>query len=213
MSSDERLRLPHQRGEGCRAGLKTRPTFGPTAALPPPFVGHDPRAFTHGYELIRGDAGNHLACPARPEDLDTDGRESPETEVEARIVRRIETRLADHGLSLGPISCVDEHARPDGAVVRLDSLQFDFDPMPGSRHVIAQERWRFVQVDDEHVDIAVIVEVPERAPTAAVRLRDARPRLLLQLLERAVTEIPEHRARSSGGVLRQLALDIGIDVA
>src|SRR5262245_17466593 len=115
------------------------PTAKSPSALRPSPVGYDARAFANGDELVRRNAGNHFARPARPEDLDVHGRDLAEAEMQARIVRGIEARLADDGLGFGPIAGMDEHARADRAAVRLHPLELHLDPVPAAGHVVAEQ--------------------------------------------------------------------------
>src|SRR5438876_6181347 len=61
--------------------------------------------------------------------------------------------------------------------------------------------------------MAVVVEVPERAPAAAMRGCDAGTGLLLKLLERPIAQIAEHHSRCLAGIPRQLAFHVRVDVA
>ena len=57
------------------------------------------------------------------------------------------------------------------------ALRFDFVPISftlsqwsSPLQIVAQQRWRLVQIDDQDVDVAVVIEIAERAAAAGVRL-------------------------------------------
>ena len=66
---------------------------------------------------------------AGPKDFDIDRIKSAQTEVQPRIVAGIKARLAKHRLRLNLAAIADQNTSTDGAAVRLDSLQLDFDPI------------------------------------------------------------------------------------
>src|SRR5256885_12569870 len=66
----------------------------------------------------------------------------------------------------------DPHARADGASVRLRANTFHLQPVVFRGAVISQHRRRFVHIDDDYVDVAIIIEVPESRTAAGARLRD-----------------------------------------
>src|SRR3954469_18585779 len=66
----------------------------------------------------------------------------------------------------------DPHAGADCASVRLRANTFHLQPVVFRRAVISQQRRRFVHIDDDYVDVAIIIEVPESRTAAGARLRD-----------------------------------------
>jgi len=52
---------------------------------------------------------------------------------------------------------------PDRAPIGLNSLEFDLNPILFSTKIVAQKGRILIQVYDQHVDVAVIVKIPERA--------------------------------------------------
>ena len=70
-----------------------------------------------------------------------------------------------------------------------------------ARNVVAQQRWRFVQVDDENIYVAIVVEIAECAAAAAVLRDDPRPGFGRNLLETPVPEAAEDDTRSSVGLV------------
>ena len=101
-----------------------------------------------------------------------------------------------------------DDARADGAAVRLDADEQDLQPVAAAGHVVPQQRRRLVHVDDEHVDVAIVVEIAERATPAGVRRGHAGAGLLDQLLEPAVAEVAEDQTRRAEGIGRQRPLDL-----
>ncbi len=61
-------------------------------------------------------------------------------------------------------------------------------------NVIAQQRWGLVQVDDEHIDIAVIIKVAKGAASAAMRCGDTRPSFVDEFFEAAIAQVAEDDA-------------------
>src|SRR5581483_3175424 len=53
------------------------------------------------------------------------------------------------------------HAGADGAPVRLGSHTLHLQPAILRWGVVAQERRRLIHVDDDHIDVAIVIEVPE----------------------------------------------------
>jgi hypothetical protein len=75
---------------------------------------------------------------------------------------------------------------PDRAPIGLNSLEFDFNPILFSMKIVAQKGRILIQVYDQHVDVAVIVKIPERASAAAVHLSNTWTSSFDQFLERAI---------------------------
>ena len=89
---------------------------------------------------------------------------------------------------------MDENSGSDGTAVRLDAFEFHLDPMSRvPAQVIAQQRGRLIQIDDEDIHISVVVEVSKSASAAAVGRGNARPGLLNQFFKNATAQISERR--------------------
>lgn len=82
--------------------------------------------------------------------------------------------------------------------------------MPLAAHVVAQQRGRLIDVDDQDIDVAVIVEVAERATSAGMLFGHSWARFLGQLFKLAFAEVAIKQAWSPVRILRQLALQAGI---
>src|SRR6202034_2037979 len=107
-------------------------------------------------------------------------------EMQPRIAGGIIARLADYLLRLYPSVVTRRNPRADGSTVRLYADQLDLQPVVVPAHVVAKQRRRFVQIDNQHVDVAVIIEIAEGASAAAVRSRDAGTGGFDQLLKLAI---------------------------
>src|ERR1700690_524148 len=109
--------------------------------------------------------------------------------MQPRIVRRVKARLAGERLRLNLFSVMDQHARANCAAVGNGANKFDFQPVMRTSNIVAKERGRLVQVDDQDVEIAVVVKIAERASAAAVNIRERGPGLFAEFLERPVSQI------------------------
>src|SRR5438552_12811212 len=69
----------------------------------------------------------------------------------------------------------DSHPCTNGAAIGLGTNAFDLQPVVFRATIIAKERRRLVHINDGDVHVAVVVEVPEGGPTAAVRLSYSQP--------------------------------------
>src|SRR5580704_15836772 len=109
-----------------------------------------------------------------------------EAEMKPRIVRRIKAGLTQDALSLRfpPVMC--KNPSPDRAPIGLNSLEFDLTPILASTKVVPQKGRILIHVYDQHVDVAVIVKISERASAAAVCLSNTRTSGFDQFLERAI---------------------------
>src|SRR5262249_29699919 len=114
-------------------------------------------------------------------------------------------------LSLSPIA--DNHARPNRAAIRLYPSQLNLDPIRLAAEVVPQQGWRFVEVNDEHIQIAIIVEVSESAAPATVWCGDAGAGGLDQLFENPLAKISENSAWGFVGILWKLPSSFRINVA
>src|SRR5437763_13072872 len=80
-------------------------------------------------------------------------------------------------------------------------------------HIIAKKRGRFVHVDDQNIYVPIVVEVTERATSAAMDRGYPRAGFFDQFLENAVSQISEHCSGAFVGVLRKCFLDLGINAS
>src|SRR6202034_2235888 len=112
------------------------------------------------------------------------------------------TGLAHHALRLHFASIAHQHARPDRATVALHTFQANFYPTGVARRIIAQQRRRLVAVHDEHIEIAVVVEIAKRATAASVMLKDRRANFRTHLNKRSIALIAKNNARAARRIFR-----------
>ena len=129
-----------------------------------------------------------------------------EPEMQTAIVGGVEARLRRDVLRLRAAAVSRDHARADGAAVRLHAHQQDLQPVAASGDVVPQQRRRFVHVDDDHVHVAIVVEIAECATPARVRRRHAGARFLDELLEPAVAEVAEDQTGCAEWIGRQASV-------
>src|SRR5438552_1321301 len=89
----------------------------------PACAGKHASSFFNDNEMIRSDRFELLLQPARPANLNVRSCFRSQSEVQPRIVRRIETRLAHNFLRLFLRAVVKDNPRSDGAAVRFSSNQ------------------------------------------------------------------------------------------
>jgi hypothetical protein len=83
----------------------------------------------------------------------------------------------------------------------------------GAAHVVAQQRGRLVQIHDQDIDVAIVIEIAEGHAAAGMRLGDAGPRQVAQFFEFAVSQIAKNHAGRFVGRVGRLLLHFGIDHA
>src|SRR5438034_4419816 len=106
-----------------------------------------------------------------------------------------------------------QNARSDGTAIRFCAFELNLNPVLFPREVVSHERRRFVEVDDDHVDVTVIIEISEGATAAAMRGGNARAGFADQLFKYALPQVSENRARSLVRVLGELLLDLRVNMA
>src|SRR5205823_5083401 len=121
--------------------------------------------------------------------------------------------LRKHLLRLATCAVTDRYAGSNGAAVALDSSELNFQPVFSAGNIVAKQGRRFVHVHDQHVHVAIVVEVTEGAPAAGVSIGDARSGFLEQLLESTVAKATENQAGRLERVRGKLFLHFRIDAA
>jgi hypothetical protein len=106
--------------------------------------------------------------------------------MQAPIVAGIKTGLTQDALRLRFSAIMSQNSGSDRASIGLNSLEFDLYPVLFSIEIIAQKGWIFVQIYNEHIEVTVIVEIPERASAATMRFCHSGTGSLDQLLEDVV---------------------------
>ena len=134
----------------------------------PPAVGYRTHPFLDGNEPIGRDLLKSFVQATWPINVDVRRSGAPQTEMQAGIAAREKAGLTQDRLRLDLASVVDKHPGSNGASIGLYAFQFHFDPIGLAGEVIAQERGRLVEIDDQNVDVPVVVEVSKRASPTAV---------------------------------------------
>src|SRR5208282_3895104 len=87
-----------------------------------------------------------------------------EAEVEAEIVLgEIASATADFG-DLADSGSVDGYASANGGAIALRADQFEQNAVITIVVLVEQQTWRLSDVDQHHVDVASVKNVPERCP-------------------------------------------------
>ena len=123
---------------------------------------------------------------ARPKYFEIRCDRRPQTEVQPGIVTREKAGLTQQGLSLCLPSVARQNSSPDRAAIGFYALELDFDPVCLASEVVSQQRWRFIEIDDDHVDVAIIIEVSESATAAAMQGGNTGTRFCNQLFKYAL---------------------------
>src|SRR5262245_62710323 len=88
--------------------------------------------------------------------------------MQAEIVLRVVARSAAHLVHLSVPSGGHLHAGADPRPVRFGAHTLDEDRVVPVAAVVPEQRRRAIEVVDEHVDVAVVVEVAEGTPPAEI---------------------------------------------
>ncbi len=115
-------------------------------------------------------------------------------------------------MRLGLSAIMRQDASSDGSAIGFCAFELNLNPVGLPCEVVAQKRRRFVKVDDNDVNIAIIIEIPESAAAAAMLGGHAGPCFVNQLLKYALPQVPENRPRSLVGILREFFFNMGIHV-
>src|SRR2546425_6333511 len=133
--------------------------------------------------------------------------------MQAQVILGVKAGLAEDLLGLPTPSGGRSYAGADGAAIGLQTNQLDLQPSILIPAIIAEQRRGLVHVHDEHIDIAIVVEVAECAAPARMTRRDAWPAAVTDVFEHAVSKIPQNQTRISVFVFLEELLQLGIDVA
>src|SRR6266576_1609120 len=178
----------------------------------PPAVRHRTHPFLDSGEPIGRDLPKSFVQATWPIHVDVRRSGVSQTEMQAGIAAREKAGLTQDRLRLGLASIVDKHSGSNGASIGLYAFQFHFDPVGLTGEVIAQQRGRLVEIDDQYVDIPIVVEVSESASSTAVWRGHTWPRRLDELFEHALAQVPKNGARCFIGVLWQCSFHLGVNM-
>src|SRR5215510_3208986 len=114
-------------------------------------------------------------------------------------------------------ACSQPNPRPNGRAIRFRTDQFQLKPVVRAAIraidvLVPQQRRRLVHIHHQHINVAVVIEVTERAAAARVRSQYAWPALSSDVLEPAVAEIAIYEPRASMWILFEVLFDLRIDI-
>ena len=122
------------------------------------------------------------------------------------------TRLTQKVLRLHLFSISHHDSGSDRASVGFSSDQFYLEPVVLRGSIIAQERGGLVQIHDDNVEIAIIIEISESAAAAGMRCCNARTSFLDKFFKTALAQIPENNTWSLVRKLRKDFFYIAINI-
>src|SRR5437660_3531025 len=171
-------------------------------------------------DLIGLDVFQRFDEAAGPADFEKlDGFGFADAEVEAQIVlRKIATAAADF-VDLGMETFFAGEmrdafdARADAAAIGFCANGFDFDPVVCGAGIAAQKLRKIVDGVDDHVEVAVIVEVAESAAARSDGHGDSGAGIVGNIVEAAVAQILVEQLALRVTCFGLELLDFGIDVA
>src|SRR4051812_8064496 len=182
--------------------------------LPEALAADDALRFVADVQLVGGDVRETLLRARRPRDLDELGPgEFTEPEVQPEIVLRVVARSAGHLVQLRAPSSGHLHPGADPGPVRFGPHALDEDRVVPGAPIIPEERRRAVQIVDEHVDIAVVVEVAEGTSPAEILRGNRRTGFRGHIAEPAVSEIAIEQPWLPVREVKLPAGDLRVDVA
>src|SRR5262245_36787377 len=154
---------------------------------------------------------DHAARPSRFDRLRL--RRLAEAEMDAHVVLRVVAAAAANLVDPRPAVGFNLDPRANAVTVRFRADEFDRNPVVIRRRIRPQQNRKIVDRVDHDVDVAIVVEIAERASATGSRF-DKRPADLLgDVFERALTLVLiEDFALRVAGLGGQL-LDFGVDVA
>src|SRR5262249_15676879 len=140
-------------------------------------------------ELIRRDAGQVIFDAAGPLDVDGGRRVFRETERQREIALRLVARSAADDAPLLADCALDADDGADAVAVGLHAAGSDAEKVVPVPAVVAKEVRRTVIGGDEHVEVAVVVDVRVRGAASADRALKVRSDRVAGVLELSLSEI------------------------
>src|SRR5271163_851360 len=128
----------------------------------------DALPFFDSHQLIAFNAQKALNETVRPVDLKISMRAVPKAEMKSAIIYRVKAGLPHDRLSLYLATIFRYGPRADRATVRLRPDKEDLKPVQIALEIVSKQRGRLVQIDDYHVNIAIVVKIAEGTASAAV---------------------------------------------
>src|ERR1035441_3417427 len=165
------------------------------------------------HQLADSHFGNFFDRSVGPANLQAGRGRGAQPEMQPAIVDGKIRGLGEHCLHLPALPIRGHHLGANRTTVGGNANQQDLQPVIRPGDVIAQQRRRLVEIDNQNVDVAVVIEIAESHSPAAMRLGDAGPRQTAQFFEFAVSQIAKNHAGRLVGGIRRLPLHFGIDHA
>src|SRR6267142_148374 len=181
-------------------------TFLPTA------IAYHTLAFPNCEQTIDRQALEALMLAAGPKYFKVGGSGRSQAEMQPGIVAGEETGLTKYSLSLRLSAVMSYDSSSYRTAVGIHAFQLNFNPVGFSRKVVSQQRRWLIEIDDDDVQVAIIIEIAESASAAAMCCGYARPSFLDQLFKHAFAQVSKNGARRLIRVLRKLFLNSWIYV-
>src|SRR5258708_14101550 len=126
---------------------------------------------------------------AWPVDVDSGFRRRSQTKMEPGIIGGVRAGLTYECLRLHLVAVMGYDTSSDCTSVRLHALQFYLQPVLLDFQIVSQQRRGLIHIDNQHIDVAVVVEVAKSTAPAAVSRRNTIAPLRFQFLKSAVSQI------------------------
>src|ERR1700712_3455989 len=97
--------------------------------------------------------------------------------MKSAVIHGIKTRLSHDGLSLHLSAIFDHDPRSNRAAIRFGPDEEHFKPIQLALEVVSKQGRGFVQIDDYHIDVSVVVEITKGAASTAMCCGNPRTRL------------------------------------
>src|ERR1700730_6575105 len=129
--------------------------------------------------------------------------------MQPQIALREVAVAATHFVYLAQIAGHDFHARPDAVTITLNADRFDQHRIIGIAPIVAQQLRPTIQIVDNNIDVAIIIQVAEDGAPSYTLLQKRSAELLGHLGKRPVRIILVNEIALA--VAWQLRVDVAID--
>src|ERR1035438_3216147 len=146
------------------------------------------------HQLAGSHFGNSFDRSVGPANLQAGRGRGAQPEMQPAIVDGKIGGLGEDRLHLPALPIRGHHLGANRTTVGGNANQQDLQPVIRPGDVIAQQRRRLVEIDNQNVDVAIVIEIAESHSPAAMRLGDAGPRQTAQFFEFAVSQIAKNHA-------------------
>src|ERR1700744_2386856 len=151
------------------------------------FRSNDSGSFEDGVKVIGSYVGELFDRARRPSDFDgVDASRLCQPEMQTQIVLGEIAAAAANLIGLRHASSGESDARPEPQPIALCPGQFEADPMCAQDAVVVKNHRRAIDVRDDEVDVAIVIQIGNGETTADTRVFDRGPGLLGRLSEGGV---------------------------